>query len=293
MEYRLRRHDGEFRWILDRGTPRYLPDGTFAGYIGSCVDITERRQLEVDLRKAVKVRDEFLSIASHELRTPLTSLKLRAERLYQQRDASRRRRASWTPRGSSATRSVALTQVLHLVRMVDVLLDVSRISEGPLALDRDELDVGPLVAGVADRLKEPASTAGSPIRVEIRGARDRALGSLPHRAGGDEPAVERDQVRRRASRSTSWSTATTAARASWSRIAAPASTREHHGRLFERFARFAPARHYGGFGLGLWIARVIVEAHGGTIGVDSQVGAGRVLLRRPAAHHRSSVGQLD
>ena len=83
MEYRLRRHDGEYRWILDRGTPRYLPDGTFAGYIGSCVDITERKQLEAELRKAVRVRDEFLSIASHELRTPLTSLKLRRRALYQ------------------------------------------------------------------------------------------------------------------------------------------------------------------------------------------------------------------
>ena len=43
MEYRLRRRDGEYRWILDRGTPRYMPDGTFAGFIGSCIDITERR----------------------------------------------------------------------------------------------------------------------------------------------------------------------------------------------------------------------------------------------------------
>ena len=50
MEYRLRRADGEYRWILDRGLPRYTPDGSFAGYIGSCIDITERRQLEQNLK---------------------------------------------------------------------------------------------------------------------------------------------------------------------------------------------------------------------------------------------------
>ena len=272
MEYRLRRHDGEFRWILDRGTPRYLPDGTFAGYIGSCVDITERRQLEVDLRKAVKVRDEFLSIASHELRTPLTSLKLRAERLHQQvtkppatgqLDAARLARDA----------GVALTQVLHLVRMVDVLLDVSRISEGPLALDRDDLDVGPLVAGVADRLKEPATTAGSPIRVEIRGAAT---------ARWDRFRIEQvvtnllsNAIKYGAGKPVDIVVAPSSGSA---RIVVtdrgPGIDAQHHGRLFERFARFAPARQYGGFGLGLWIARVIVEAHGGTIGVDSQVGQG-------------------
>jgi len=169
MEYRLRRADGEYRWILDRGMPRYTPDGTFAGYIGSCVDITERKQLETDLRKAVKVRDEFLSIASHELRTPLTALMLRAERLYQTvRRASAPDAADPDAERMARDSEVALTQVLHLVRMVDVLLDVSRIAEGPLTLDRDELDVGPLVAGVADRLKEPASSAGCPIRIDIR-----------------------------------------------------------------------------------------------------------------------------
>ena len=276
MEYRLRRHDGEFRWILDRGTPRYLPDGTFAGYIGSCVDITERRQLEVDLRKAVKVRDEFLSIASHELRTPLTSLKLRAERLYQQvakppatapLDAARLERDA----------GVALTQVLHLVRMVDVLLDVSRISEGPLALERDDLDVGPLVAGVADRFKEPATTAGSPIRVEIRGAAT---------ARWDRFRIEQvvtnllsNAIKYGAGKPVDVVVAPSSGSA---RIVVtdhgPGIDAQHHGRLFERFARFAPARHYGGFGLGLWIARVIVEAHGGTIGVESQVGQGATFF---------------
>jgi PAS domain S-box-containing protein len=45
MEYRLRRFDGEYRWILDKGVPRFTPDGAFAGYIGSCIDITDRKDL--------------------------------------------------------------------------------------------------------------------------------------------------------------------------------------------------------------------------------------------------------
>ena len=65
---------GEYRWILDRGTPRSTPDGQFAGYIGSCVDISDRKKLEIELREKVRERDDFLSIASHELRTPISVL---------------------------------------------------------------------------------------------------------------------------------------------------------------------------------------------------------------------------
>src|SRR5262249_7526125 len=81
MEYRLRRFDGECRWILDRGVPRYSPDGTFLGYIGSCVDITDLKELERELQSAVQARDDFLSIASHELRTPLTAVQLQIDLL--------------------------------------------------------------------------------------------------------------------------------------------------------------------------------------------------------------------
>lgn len=52
MEYRLRRHDGEYRWIIDNGTPRFDAKGNFIGYIGSCIDITERKKAEEDLRKS-------------------------------------------------------------------------------------------------------------------------------------------------------------------------------------------------------------------------------------------------
>ncbi|HSE83281.1 MAG TPA: histidine kinase dimerization/phosphoacceptor domain -containing protein, partial [Thermodesulfobacteriota bacterium] len=53
MEYRLRRFDGEYRWILNNGTPRLLPDGSFAGYIGSCIDINDRKQAEETLKENV------------------------------------------------------------------------------------------------------------------------------------------------------------------------------------------------------------------------------------------------
>ncbi|MFH7028084.1 MAG: PAS domain S-box protein [Heteroscytonema crispum UTEX LB 1556] len=95
MEYRLRRSDGEYRWILDTGVPRFTPHGNFAGYIGCCLDITERKLAEVALKDSQqsaqaqleemeslnRLKDEFLSTVSHELRTPLTNMKMAIQML--------------------------------------------------------------------------------------------------------------------------------------------------------------------------------------------------------------------
>lgn len=79
-EYRLHRADGEYRWMLSKGVPRFTPENNFEGYIGLCIDISDRREIE-------RLKDEFVSIVSHELRTPLTSisgaLKLLASGLLQ------------------------------------------------------------------------------------------------------------------------------------------------------------------------------------------------------------------
>ena len=277
MEYRLRRHDGEYRWILDRGTPRYTPEGTFAGYIGSCVDITDRKRMEVDLRKAVRDRDDFLSIASHELRTPLTTLSLEIQSLKRALDKR--------PKGISKTgrlersAEVAENQINRLITLVEELLDVSRLASGRLRVEPTEFDLSDLVREVASRLKPSLDAAGCALSVE---ARARAVGSW------DRLRVEQvvanlvsnalkygpgNPVEMSVTRETECACLKVR---DYGIGIAPQDQR----RIFQRFERAVPMSHYSGFGLGLWIAREIVAAHGGSIDVDSELGRGATFTVR-------------
>ncbi|MGZ4953690.1 MAG: CHASE domain-containing sensor histidine kinase [Methylobacter sp.] len=84
MEYRLRRHDGEYRWLIDTGVPRYTEDNVFLGYIGSCVDITERKQMEDKLARAHAELQQFTYIAAHHLQEPARRLVSFSQRLREQ-----------------------------------------------------------------------------------------------------------------------------------------------------------------------------------------------------------------
>ena len=88
MEYRLRRADGEYRWVLDNGVPRYTSEGGFVGYIGSCIDVTERRQTELEVARQrselahlarVTLLDELSGSLAHELSQPLGAICSNAE----------------------------------------------------------------------------------------------------------------------------------------------------------------------------------------------------------------------
>jgi PAS domain S-box-containing protein len=249
----------------------------------SAATAVDNARLYRDAQNAVRARDEFLSIASHELKTPLTPLQLQLDTL---RRALERRDGGGDPgrlhleeRLETATR-----QTLRLSRLVESLLDVSRITSGRLAIEPEPLDLGEMAAELVERFQAQAASAGSPIAVRHTGRVDgtwdrlrleQVVSNLLSNAikyGAGKPievAVEDggDLVR-------------LVVRDGGIGIAA-----EDVARVFGRFERAVSIRRYGGLGLGLYIARQIVEAHGGQIVVHSQIRRGAaftVILPRHA-----------
>jgi signal transduction histidine kinase len=236
-------------------------------------DARERARA-VELQAALRIRDTFLSIASHELKTPLTALKLSAQGLL--------RASAGAPGPATRAAELVLAQVTRLTTLVNALLDVSQMNEGRLRLEPVALDLASLVREVAGRLAGDAVAAGSTLEVDapapVEGRFDRLrveqvvtnLLSNAIKYGEGRPVTVRVDGDAGA--------AEVLVRDRGIGIAAG-----EQARIFERFERADGARGYGGFGLGLWIVRELVTAHGGSIAVESAPGAGstfRVRLPR-------------
>ncbi len=136
LEYRLRRNDGEYRWVIDAAAPRFAPDGRFLGYIGSVIDIGDRKQMEEALKDADRRKDEFLATLSHELRNPLAPIRNAVEILRLESQSSPE--MSW-PLG------VIDRQTRQMTRLIDDLLEVSRITRNRLELRKERVDLANVV----------------------------------------------------------------------------------------------------------------------------------------------------
>jgi signal transduction histidine kinase len=219
-----------------------------------------------ETRAAVALRDDFLSIASHELRTPLTSLLL-------QLVAIRRRIARGDAASATHDFERVERQIQRIARLVDDLLDISRIAHGQLRLEPERFDLGDLATEVVARLAEQATAAGSTVAIVREGP---ALGSWDRLRIEQvvtnliSNAIKYGQGRPIEVRVSS--SETSAELAVVDRGIGIAI--EDAERIFGRFERAVSSRNFGGLGLGLYITRQIVEAHGGTIAVTSRPGEG-------------------
>jgi len=236
----------------------------------------ERRQALEDLKAAVRVRDEFLSIASHELRTPLTALSLQIEfaiRLAQGR-ARRSQQSADETREEMGWRLVrAARQADRLAALIDTLLDVSRIASGHLVVNRQSGELTAIVADVVDRARPSAAASATEIELHadtvVSGAWDLLLietvvSNLVANAikfGAGKPVA------------VTVSMLGPVARLMVVDQGIGIALADQH-RIFGRFERAVSAATFGGFGLGLWIVRQVVEAHAGTIEVSSSPGEG-------------------
>ncbi|RPI62926.1 MAG: PAS domain S-box protein, partial [Lysobacterales bacterium] len=156
-EFRFRRHDGEYRWMRSDATPRFGDEGEFQGYVGATVDITERRSAEDALRAADRHKDEFLAMLAHELRNPLAPIRNASEVLAL--------RYAGDPQ-AAAPIAMLLRQSEHLARLLDDLLDLTRIAQGRVTLKERSLEIGGIVGQAVETVGPLAHAKSQVLRLE-------------------------------------------------------------------------------------------------------------------------------
>ena len=276
---RLRRVDGAYRWMKSVGQPRTLGDA-FAGYVGSSSDITDLKEAEASLRNADRVKDEFLGMLAHELRNPLAAISNAAYLVKESKDEE----------AADHALTIVERQTRNMVRIVDDLLDVSRITHGKIHLRKQALDLRELLADSVNasehdrkRLgqKIAVDTPKGPVWVEADPTRiEQVLGNLLSNASKFTPEGGHIWVKLGLDGDSQ-----AVLRVRDDGLGIEPSTLEHMFELFMQGERTSAGRMRSGVGIGLTLARRIVELHGGTIEASSP-GAGKgaeFVVRLPLA----------
>jgi two-component system phosphate regulon sensor histidine kinase PhoR len=231
-------------------------------------DVTEERRL-------ARIKSDFVSNASHELRTPLTNIRGYLEAMQ---DAQREGAAA-----DPSFLSIAHANALRMDRLIEDLLELSRAESGESPIATEEVPIADFLQRVAGLHRDAAARAGKTVTVTAENAVLKAdLGKLASAVSNlVDNAIKYGRDGGRIALE-----GRVEERAYVIEVSddGPGIPPEHLPRIFERFYRVdkGRSRDLGGTGLGLSIARHIVESHGGTIRVESRIGAGtRFVIRIP------------
>ncbi len=265
----LRGKDGEYRWFLSRALAIRDASGKVLRWFGTNTDVTAQREAEEALHEASRRKDEFLAMLAHELRNPLAPVRYAVQvmRVIGSRDPALVR-----------ARDVVDRQVAHMARLIDDLLDVSRIARGRAQLQRERCDLASIVRQTAEDYRANLEASGLQLAVRtgagpvwVDGDRTRLaqmVGNLLHNAekftgSGGRITVTLDEQPGDVAELSIEDTGVGIE---------PALL----ARLFDPFAQAAQGvdRSKGGLGLGLALVKGLVELHGGTVEARS-AGHGR------------------
>ncbi len=230
------------------------------------IHVGTARQRGQEAEHAIRMRDEFLSIASHELKTPLTALQLQIESLLRRPDSP----------PNPAKLRIIHRSLERLGALINQLLDVSRVTSRRLELEKENVDLGNLIRGVAVQFDDELARAKCDLRLDLPAAIH--VSCDPLRIEQVITNLITNALKYGSGNAIELGLAVTATHAEVRvRDHGIGIAAEDQGRIFERFERVDSERSHGGFGLGLWIVRQILESHGGTIRVSSERGVGSVF----------------
>ncbi|MCQ8239749.1 response regulator [Rhizosaccharibacter radicis] len=290
IEHRIRRWDGEWRYMLGRAAPVLDDDGNLLEWVGIHSDITDRKRIEMELQAAKKAAEEanlaksqFIANMSHELRTPLSAVIGYSEMLEEEvEDAGQPQMLPDLRKINDAAR--------HLLSLISDVLDLSKIEANRMTLFAEEFSVDGLVRSVADTVQSLVAKKNNRLELEIGSSLGDAHTDqvklrqcLFNLLGNAAKFTENGVIGLRASRHVHGGQ-------DWLEFSVSDSgigmTEEQVKKLFQRFVQAdeSTTRRFGGTGLGLAITRGFMQLMGGSVSVASEPGKGSCFtVRVPAA----------